>query len=62
MITPTQEPPPLFRHQQELFDTTREEIAWAIFYEQGLGKTAPTIRTIEHLYRANKIDARRAPC
>lgn len=57
MITPTQEPPPLFRHQQELFDTTREEIAWAIFYEQGLGKTAPTIRTIEHLYRANKIDA-----
>ncbi len=57
MITPTKEPPPLFRHQQELFDKTRDEIAWAILYEQGLGKTAPTIRTIEHLYTANKIDA-----
>ena len=56
-MTPDKEPPPLFRHQQELFDKTRDEIAWAILYEQGLGKTAPTIRTIEHLYRLNVIDA-----
>ena len=45
MIMPDKEPPPLFRHQQDLFDKTRDEIAWAILYEQGLGKTAPTIRT-----------------
>ena len=56
-MKPTKEPPPLFRHQQELFDKTCEELAWAVFYEQGLGKTAPTIRTIEHLYRNDRIDA-----
>ena len=50
-------PPALFRHQQQLFDTTKDEIAWAILFEQGLGKTAPTIRTVEHLYRTNRIDA-----
>jgi SNF2 family DNA or RNA helicase len=57
MITPEKDPPPLFRHQQELFDKTRDEIAWAVLFEQGLGKSAPTIRTVEHLYRENKIDA-----
>lgn len=57
MITPTKEPPPLFRHQQELFDNTRDHVAWAYFLEQGLGKSAPAIRTIEHLYRTDKIDA-----
>ena len=57
MITPTKEPPPLFRHQQELFDKTCDQLAWAVFFEQGLGKTAPTIRTIEHLYQADRIDA-----
>ena len=57
MITPSKEPPPLFRHQQELFDKTRDEIAWAYLLEQGLGKSAPAIRTIEHLYRSNRIDA-----
>ena len=57
MITPSKEPPPLFRHQQELFDKTCDQIAWAVLFEQGLGKTAPTIRTIEHLYRADRIDA-----
>ena len=56
MMTHGREPPPLFRHQQELFDKTRDHLAWAYFLEQGLGKTAPAIRTIEHLYRANKID------
>ena len=57
MITPDKEPPPLFRHQQQLFDTTKDEIAWALLFEQGLGKTAPTIRTVEHLYQQNRIDA-----
>jgi hypothetical protein len=57
VITPNKEPPPLFRHQQELFDKTCDAIAWAILFEQGLGKSAPTIRTIEHLYRSDRIDA-----
>ena len=57
MITPAKEPPPLFRHQQELFDKTRDQTAWAYLLEQGLGKSAPAIRTIEHLYRENRIDA-----
>ena len=57
MITPDKEPPPLFRHQQGLFDTTCDEIAWAYFLEQGLGKSPPEIRTNEHLYRQDKIDA-----
>lgn len=56
-MMPGKEPPPLFRHQQELFDKTCDQIAWAILFEQGLGKSAPTIRTIEHLYKQNKIDA-----
>lgn len=56
MITPDKEPPPLFRHQQELFDQTRDAVAWAVLFEQGLGKTAPTIRTAEHLYGLGRID------
>src|ERR1700751_531894 len=50
------EPPPLFKHQQELFDKTRDEVAWAVLFEQGLGKTAPMIRTAEHRFRDNRID------
>ena len=56
MITPSKEPPPLFQHQQVLFDQTCDAVAWAYLLEQGLGKSAPAIRTIEHLYRANLID------
>lgn len=57
MSSAVKEPPPLFRHQQELFDKTRDEVAWALLLEQGLGKTAPTIRTAEHLYFNDQIDA-----
>jgi SNF2 family DNA or RNA helicase len=56
MITPDKEPPPLFRHQQELLDKTRDEAAWGVLFEQGLGKSAPMIRTAEHLYRSDRID------
>ena len=56
MFTPSKEPPPLFQHQQVLFDQTCDAVAWAYLLEQGLGKSAPAIRTIEHLYRANLID------
>lgn len=56
-MTPDKEPPPLFKHQQDLLDATRDATAWAVLFEQGLGKTAPTIRTVEHLYRIDRIDA-----
>lgn len=56
MNTPDKEPPPLFRHQQELLDKTCDEVAWAVLFEQGLGKSAPVIRTAEHLYRQDRID------
>lgn len=55
-MTPEKEPPPLFKHQQDLYDKTRDEVGWAVLFEQGLGKTAPVIRTAEHLYRNDLID------
>lgn len=55
MTVPVQ-PPPFFAHQQALYDQTRDAIAWAVLFEQGLGKTAPTIRTAEHFYQEGKID------
>ena len=56
MIVPDKSPPPLFRHQQDLFDLTRDVVVWAVLFEQGLGKSAPTIRTVEYLYREARID------
>ena len=53
----TLSPPPLFRHQQELLDQTWELPAWAIFFQTGVGKTAPTIHTAARLYEAKRIDA-----
>lgn len=50
------EPPPLFRHQQELLDQTWELPAWAIFFQTGCGKTAPTIHTAARLYQTDRID------
>ena len=56
MPVPTEPPPPLFRHQQSLYDETRDATAWGVLFEQGLGKTPPTIRTAEHLFRRDLID------
>jgi len=53
---PAKNPPPLFNHQQELFDRTREERAWAILFETGCGKTAPTIHTAAYLFQTQRID------
>jgi hypothetical protein len=50
------EPPPLFLHQQQLFEATKDAVAWAVFFEQGLGKSAPTIRTAEHFFQNDQID------
>jgi SNF2 family DNA or RNA helicase len=49
-------PPPLFRHQQELLDQTWELPAWAIFFQTGVGKSAPTIHTTARLHQARRID------
>lgn len=58
MTTPDKEaPPPLFPHQQELLDRTWELPAWAVFFQTGCGKTAPTIHTTARLFQAQRIDA-----
>lgn len=50
-------PPPLFAHQQELLDRTWKLPAWAVFFQTGVGKTAPTIHTAARLHQAQCIDA-----
>lgn len=49
-------PPPLFHHQQKLLDETWELPAWAVFFQTGCGKTAPTIHSASRLYQARRID------
>jgi SNF2 family DNA or RNA helicase len=49
-------PPALFPHQQELLDRTWELRAWAIFFQTGCGKTAPTIHTAARLFKTDRID------
>lgn len=46
-----------FPHQAELFERTCDLPTWAVFFEQGLGKSRPIIRTAEHLFATNKIAA-----
>jgi SNF2 family DNA or RNA helicase len=55
-MTVKEPPPPLFHHQQEILDRTWELLAWAIFFQTGVGKTAPTIHTAARLYQAQRID------
>jgi SNF2 family DNA or RNA helicase len=55
-MTLLQTPPPLFKHQSELLERTRDERAWAIFWMTGTGKTCPTIRTAVHLFERGAID------
>ena len=49
-------PPPLFPHQQELLDRTWDLPAWALFFQTGCGKTAPTIHTAARLFQARHLD------
>jgi hypothetical protein len=49
-------PPALFPHQQELLDQTWELPAWAVFFQTGCGKTAPTIHTAARLFQVGRID------
>lgn len=55
-MTRPNDPPPLFPHQQELLDKTWELPAWAVFFQTGCGKTAPTIHTASRLFQADRID------
>lgn len=45
-----------FRHQLELFNQTKDTESVALFWEQGCGKTKPTIDTAAHLYLKGEID------
>lgn len=49
-------PPALFTHQRELLDSTWEMPAYAVFYQTGCGKTAPTIHTVSQLFADRRID------
>jgi SNF2 family DNA or RNA helicase len=55
-VAVTASPPLLFRHQQELLDRTWELPAWAIFFQTGVGKSAPTVHTAVRLHQAGRID------
>lgn len=46
-----------FAHQRELFEATRDLKSYAVLWEQGTGKTKPTIDTACHLYEQGEIDA-----
>lgn len=45
-----------FQHQHEDFIATRDELAWAILWEQGLGKSKLTCDTAAWLYAQDEID------
>ncbi len=43
-------------HQRRIFDETKDKAAFALLWEQGTGKTKPTIDTAAHLYLKGEID------
>lgn len=46
-----------FQHQSDIFERTAELKDYALFWEQGCGKTKPTIDTAANLFEEDKIDA-----
>ncbi len=56
MPLPAETIPTPFFHQQDLIERTWDKRAWAVLFEQGTGKTAPTIQTAAKLYREGKLD------
>lgn len=46
-----------FEHQHNWFEKTRDLKSWAFLWEQGTGKTKPTIDTAAYLFEQDKIDA-----
>lgn len=49
MITP-------FAHQREVLQRTQDLPGWALFWEQGCGKTKPMLDTAAYLHRQGKIN------
>lgn len=45
-----------FDHQRELHDRTKDEELFALFWEQGTGKSKAVLDTVGHLYDKGKID------
>lgn len=46
-----------FKHQLDTFEMSKDKKEYAIFWEQGTGKTKLTIDTISYLYLSGQIDA-----
>lgn len=46
-----------YAHQAEVFERTRDLENYALFWEQGCGKTKPTIDTAAYLHERGEIDA-----
>lgn len=46
-----------YTHQQEIFDRTRHLDGYGLFWEQGCGKSKPTIDTAASLYEEGRLDA-----
>lgn len=46
-----------FQHQQEMFDKTKDERSWGVFWEQGTGKTKAAIDAMAWKYAQGEIDA-----
>lgn len=46
-----------FKHQAETFEFSRDMAAYGILWEQGCGKTKPTIDTAAYLFEKGEIDA-----
>jgi SNF2 family DNA or RNA helicase len=57
VTAPAASRPTLFRHQQELLEKTAYELGWIVAFEQGVGKSAPTIHNVEKLFLEKSIDA-----
>ncbi len=48
---------PRFKHQETVLNDTRDREAFAVFWEQGTGKTRLALDTMVHLAQQDKIDA-----
>lgn len=46
-----------FAHQLEVWEASRDMPSFAVFWEQGTGKSKLTIDTLGHLYDTGKVDA-----
>jgi len=45
-----------FAHQQEIFDKHKDRASFALFWEQGTGKTKPVIDNVAYLYEADEVN------